>query len=331
MDVQAWVRQYEPVLRFAKGENFFPMNVAGYIPHCSLHALEAERGVMRIPPPFVDLLALADFPTERHYLVYADRRVASPEEEAALRAWIERQRTVKGPDFRKLLHELGEKVKAIGIDLAKVFLPLGLPHEVFERALENYGGIDKNPPTYYYRVTEEGGYTIIQYWFFYAYNDFAISHGGVNDHEGDWECVHVFVKDGRPMWTTYSSHLGHGKELGHPWAPQSMELEGEHPVVYVGIGSHASYHTPEAHAPDKAYVPGGVVVGGSGGLHWAEPQTLDKPWFTDFKGRWGAYQWASPGDQWVSQVGGAPTGPKFDRDGSVRTKWGAPLKYAGLE
>jgi hypothetical protein len=36
------------------------------------------------------------------------------------------------------------------------------------------------------------GYVVIQYWFFYAYNDWGTSHGGVNDHEGDWEAVFVF-------------------------------------------------------------------------------------------------------------------------------------------
>ena len=325
------VRKYEPVLRFARGENFFPMKVDGYVPQCSLHAVEAGRGVMRIPPPFVDLQALAEFPFPSHYLVYADRRVGRQEDEAALRKFIERQKTVKGPDFRQFLQELTNKITAIGVDLAKIFLPLDLPQEVFERALESYGGIEDHAPTYYYQVVEDRGYTVVHYWFFYAYNDFAMSHGGVNDHEADWECIHLFLRGDEPVWATYSSHLGHGKELGRPWDPQQMEFEGDHPVVYVGAGSHASNHTPDEHPPDKAFIAGDVVVGGPGNTPWAEPEPLDKPWFTEFKGRWGAYQWESVGDRLVSAIGGAPTGPKFDLDGSIRAKWGRPAEYAGLD
>lgn len=325
------VRRYAPVLRFAKGENFFPMNVADYVGQCSLHAMEAGRGVMRIPPPFVDLLALAEFPTPQHYLVYAGQRVADPAEEAALRRWIERQKTVKGPDFRRFLHEIKDKVQEIGIDLAKIFLPLDLPREVFERALENYGGIQRHPPTYYYRVTQDGGYAVIQYWLFYAYNDFATSHDGVNDHEGDWECVHLFLRGDEPVWTTYSSHVGHGKALGRPWDTGQMTLQDQRPVVYVAPGSHANYHTPQAHLPDKAFLTGDVTVGAPGGIPWAEPQPLDQPWFTDFQGRWGSYQWQRPGDKWVNKVGGAPTGPRFRRDGSIRPQWRRPAAYAGLD
>lgn len=325
------VRRYAPVLRFARGENFYPLNVAGYVPHCSLHALEAGRGVMRIPPPFVDLQALTEFPTAHHYLVYAGQRVGDPEEEAALRRWIERQKMVKGPDFRRFLQEIKHKVQEMGIDLAKIFLPLDLPHAVFERALENYGGVERHPPTYYYRIVEDGVYTVVQYWFFYAYNDFATSHDGVNDHEGDWECVHLFFRGGEPVWTTYSSHVGHGKDLGRPWQAGQVEFEGDHPVVYVAPGSHANYYTTQTHLPDKAFTAGDVTVGGPGGLPWAEPEPLDQPWFTEFKGRWGSYQWQRPGDKWVSKVGGPPTGPRFNRDGSIRAQWGSPAAYAGLD
>jgi hypothetical protein len=331
MKAEALVRKYEPVLRFAKGENFFPMNVQGYVPRCSLHVMEAGRGVMRIPPPFVDLQALAEFPSERHYLVYAGQRVADPEDEAALRRWIERQKTVKGPDFRQFLQEIKDKVQEIGIDLAKIFLPLDLPQKVFECALESYEGIGAHPPTYYYRIVEDGGYTVVQYWFFYAYNDFATSHGGVNDHEADWESAHLFFKGDEPVWTTYSSHVGHGKELGRLWDASQMEFEGDHPVIYVAAGSHANYHRSEAHLPDKAFVAGDVVVGDPSGIPWIDPEPMDKPWFTDFRGRWGSYQWERPGDKLVTAIGGAPTGPKFSRDGSIRAQWGRPVEYAGLD
>ena len=46
---------------------------------------------------------------------------------------------------------------------------------------------------YYAHVSVDGGYVVVQYWMFYAMNDWRSSFAGVNDHEGDWEQVTVFL------------------------------------------------------------------------------------------------------------------------------------------
>lgn len=327
---QELVRQYEPVLHFTKGENFFPMRVEPYIQQCSLHVTAGNTEVMRIPPPYVDTQALAEFVTRDHFLVFADERIAEEEEVQLLRQWIDHQRqtTYRGPDFRRFLRDLKDKAEEAGLDLAKRFLPLGHPQAVFEQALSRYGGITANQPAYHYRVSEDAGYTVLQYWYFYAYNDFAISYGGVNDHEGDWEAVFIFLQDGEPVWTTYSSHIGKGKELGRAWG--ETKLQETHPVVYVAAGSHANYHTAEAHKPDKAFVTGDVIVGGLDGLPWSHREPLNRPWFTEFQGRWGGYRSDGLRERLVNMVGGPPTGPRFDRDGQERPQWHAPARFAGL-
>ena len=66
--------------------------------------------VIRIPPPYVDLQALADFNSNEHFLVYADQQVVDQEELENVRALIERQKTVMGPDFRKFLGELKDRL-----------------------------------------------------------------------------------------------------------------------------------------------------------------------------------------------------------------------------
>ena len=48
---------------------------------------------------------------------------------------------------------------------------------------------------YYGHVSRDGGYIILQYWYFYAMNDWRSTFGGVNDHEADWEQVTVFLVD----------------------------------------------------------------------------------------------------------------------------------------
>jgi len=64
---------------------------------------------------------------------------------------------------------------------------------------------------YYGRVSRDRGFIALQYWFFYAMNDWRSTFAGVNDHEADWEQVTVFLPDPpdasqRPAWVAFSSH-----------------------------------------------------------------------------------------------------------------------------
>ena len=45
-----------------------------------------------------------------------------------------------------------------------------------------------------------------------------------------------------PEWVAFASHDFHGADLRRRWDDRTdLELEGLHPVVYAGAGSHASY------------------------------------------------------------------------------------------
>jgi hypothetical protein len=324
-----FVQQYEPILHFHRDENFFPMALDGYIQHCSLHVVEGNQGVMVLPSPYVALGDLSGFSSIDHYLVYADRRIADEVKAQQLAAWIERQRTVRGPRFDEFKHKLKETAERLGINLMQVFKPFHMRSEILHQALANYDGLEQQAPTYYYRLSREGNYTILQYWFFYAYNDFATSHCGSNDHEGDWENSMVILQDEQPRWAAYASHGGGGAENRCVWDTAHMELAGTHPVVYVGAGSHASYFSADLNPIEKPFIPGNVVIGAH--EHpWSVPQSLDHPWITDYKGRWGARQWDSVVYEAGDVQGGPPTGPKFNRDGTIRQAWANPLAYAGL-
>ena len=48
---------------------------------------------------------------------------------------------------------------------------------------------------YYGHVSRDGGYVVLQYWYFYPMNDWRSTFGGVNDHEADWEQVTIFLAD----------------------------------------------------------------------------------------------------------------------------------------
>jgi len=76
-------------------------------------------------------------------------------------------------------------------------------------------------------------HVVVQYWFFYSYND---GYGPAN-HESDWEYVLLVVDENDTVWDIlYSQH--NGAQL---YGPQEVEWVGDHPVVYAAKGSHANY------------------------------------------------------------------------------------------
>jgi hypothetical protein len=354
------IQTYAPVLKFAKVENFFPMKVEGYVRQCFLER-EGEDKPRGIPYK----LALKDLPTgddsHRYLLRFANWTADDLEEYRRLYQWLEEEQEKKALiDFQEILWDVFKFAKEAGIDVQGIFRKYGIQEgeEVCNRAKERYkrakellgekvgerysgiDDIDHPPPVYYYRIVEDedNGYTVVQYWLFYAYNDFGTTHGGVNDHEADWESIHLFFEGDKskflggkkPAWAAYSAHVSRDV---HRWDPGEMEFEGDHPVAYVGAGSHGSYYRLRD-ASEKEIVADDVVVGGAKGIPWDEPEPItDQPWFAKFKGLWGSWDWrnrdfiSKPIDKFA---GGSPAGPKFNPNGSMRKKWKDPVGWAGI-
>jgi hypothetical protein len=116
--------------------------------------------------------------------------------------------------------------------------------------------LEQDPqPVYYARVAREQGpdgsrWTILQYHFFYAFNDWRLAANGMNHHEGDWEMVAVYLKDDQPYAMLFSQH---GAGNIEPWqsvrkAVDKQGVETSHPVVYVALGSHANTAGPKSSA-----------------------------------------------------------------------------------
>jgi hypothetical protein len=132
-------------------------------------------------------------------------------------------------------------------------------YQAIEKEQAAQKGGDKGGPWYHGRVVREHGYTALQYYFLYAYNDWRSSFHGVNDHESDWELMTVYAAEDanghlQPCWMACSAHLGAGDDLRRRWDDPDLERVGEHPLVYVGAGSHANYffkgeYMPAVEAP----------------------------------------------------------------------------------
>jgi hypothetical protein len=113
--------------------------------------------------------------------------------------------------------------------------------------------LEKEPqPVYYGRVVHETGadgnaWTVLQYHFFYAFNDWRLAAHGMNHHEGDWETVAVYLQGENPHSVLFSQH-GAGYMRRWESVRKTVDSEGRsgtHPLVYVALGSHANYSQPE--------------------------------------------------------------------------------------
>jgi len=182
----------------------------------------------------------------------------------------------------------------------------GVGASLHDMAINEYRVYKRLNPVYYYHVntSQSTGLLILQYWFLYPYNDWGW-HGGLNDHEGDWEMIAVLLKDrDHPAWVVYSQHLSkdrkHWTELKDAATVEDLrESKGpvrwqeSHPVVYVGCGSHASYFHRRSYPHAlfwKDHAKGNDrIVGPGTGQPWGEPINIkDVLWNTQFGGRWGA-------------------------------------------
>lgn len=124
--------------------------------------------------------------------------------------------------------------------------------------------LKKEPePLYYGRVLYEtdeqkNNWTILQYHFFYAFNDWRLAANGMNHHEGDWELVAVYLQNDLPYAVLFSQH-GAGNIEKWETVIKAVDKQGNattHPIVYVALGSHANYSKPEVIRSPSMYKPG---------------------------------------------------------------------------
>ncbi|UCD14157.1 MAG: Vps62-related protein [Thermoplasmatales archaeon] len=167
----------------------------------------------------------------------------------------------------------------------------------------------------YAHVISNGDTTIVQYWFFYAFNK-----GELNQHEGDWEMVQVIVSGGTPTQATYSQHYS-----GQKASWDQVEKDGNHIKVYVARGSHAnylrSYSGKLGAANDIVSADGKIIRPNNYNLELLENQT-----WLDFAGRWG---WNGGDEAEATEAGllgqTGPFGPQFRQGGNM---WNSPLVWS---
>lgn len=275
VSAMAVLRRFEPVVRYTRGERFFPIDVERYIQQCSLWVrrpgqapellvpqgeLTVEKLIQPrqdgfgavyylrfIEPP--DILELAQYSLNQA-VKSLRRALGSGDMETGFRAGVGRlARVGYGSRLVDALFSLSLLMR--GRVPGDTAIAAALTYQHMQAQDERY--------CYYGRVLRENGWVILQYWYFYPFNNWRSGFFGVNDHEGDWEMACIYCSEssqanaGQPLedrltpcWVAYASHDFSGDDLRRRWDDPEVEKVYDeqgfpHPVIYAGAGSHASY------------------------------------------------------------------------------------------
>jgi hypothetical protein len=367
-DDLALLRRFEPILRFTAGEFFLPAAVEDYVRCCELleHGPDRQPTVV-IPKGSLTIERLVEFGADHPRPGYHLRFVDTPFTRIEIAKWRVRS---DRPRFHNASRLARVGVFSRGLDaLNRASLIFrGRNASGTEAAAETQYRTLMRPDhhPYYGRVIRDSGYTVLQYWYFYAYNDWRSRVFGVNDHEADWEQVTIHLTgpddDLCPAWIASSAHDEVGDDLRRRWDDPDLTLEGDHPVIFAGLGSHSGAYlageyltthdipafagllrftrrisrillpwTADAEQsglsiPYIDYSRGdGVAIGPGQARSWT-PVVIDEttPWVVGYRGLWG--------NDTRDPLGGerGPAGPRYERSAVVRSSWGDPVGWAGL-
>ncbi len=253
----ALLRRYEPIIRFTQGEQFFPMDAEAYICASSLWIKRPREEPQELVQASVLTPETLAQPYEDEFGTVRFLKFVEPLSATEMAAHVLRQHD------EDELHEVSFRVGTGR--LARVGYASRVVDGLFRVGLLARGRVPGDAATaavlgyrtlmqqghghvYHGRVVEESGWVVLQYWFFYLYNNWRSRFKGANDHEADWEMVCIYLAaDGadeiHPEWVAFASHDYQGDDLRRRWDDPEVQKIGNHPVIYAGAGSHASYFT----------------------------------------------------------------------------------------
>jgi hypothetical protein len=256
------LRRYEPVIRSTTGDKFYPMDVEPYVRACSLWVQRpGEEAVCVVSAGELSLDRLAQQPMDEagavHFLKFTDADDLRLDSRGGrLRVFRRRARDRKESTRafragRGRLARVGYFSRFVDALYSIALLARGrVPGESAAAASVAYERIMSEQERYRYhgRVLRQDGWIVLQYWLFYPFNDWRSGFFGANDHEADWEKIFIYLSESQgeisPEWVAYAAHNDTGDNLRRRWDDPEVEKVGEHPVIYVGAGSHASYYAP---------------------------------------------------------------------------------------
>ena len=222
----------------------------------------------------------------------------------------------------------------------KYFLSFSSPEDAkidLISARSTYDALNAEP-TIYYAKRDDGNYTVLQYWFFYAMNNWK-EQGGLNDHEGDWESVFVFLdrdtKD--PKYVAYSAHHNDGDptlnitqydSVRREWESNEVVKEDGRPVSFVALGSHANYPNNNGGVhrvftkTDRTSTQGTMLD--TVNLLSGNELTESTPFWMQYEGQWGTDKVD------IKDGKSGPKGPLYSTVGGT-VRFLNPVAWAGID
>jgi len=374
------LQTYEPIIKFTHGELFFPCAVDEYVNMCSLWLRPPNHGSRsQLSEKELTLEKLIEYsktkPIPPKHTLYL-RFVPSPLNGVQYTTWLNRK---DRPRFQASgrLARVGLLARFVDALFSLSLVVRGtVPGGTSAAAHIRYQELRQKDPRYVYygRVKRQNGYIILQYLYFYAMNNWRSGFSGVNDHEADWEQVFVYLEDRgseppNPTWVAYASHDYSGDDLRRRWDDPELVREGNHPVIFSGAGSHASYFQQGEYLTNikiAALEPLWAVLRFAQRIWRVNLQQGDSPVFEQVEalldipfvdyargdgvviGSGYDTQWTpvllTDDTEWAEYFRGlwgldakdplagesAPGGPKYNRDGTLRQSWHDPLGWSGL-
>jgi hypothetical protein len=258
---RALLRRFEPVIRYTRGERFFPTDVEPYVHACSLWMQRPDEEPVCLVPEgelTLDRLAqpLVGGSEDVYFLKFIEpldiHKLAAYNLQRIMQGFTKKGSQDVFRAGRGRLARVGYLSRFVDALFSLTLLARGrVPGDTAAAAILEYQRIlaEREHYCYYGRVVRQNGWIVLQYWFFYPFNNWRSGFFGVNDHEADWEMIYVYLFESdegevHPEWVAYASHDFSGDDLRRRWDDPELEKVGEHPVVYTGAGSHASYYAP---------------------------------------------------------------------------------------
>lgn len=356
------------MVRFTKGEYFFPVSAQRYVEQAALWGPDEDRPILLGATMDLDELAVqGEVATDRRSL---SGIMTGGKSKPAFIPVTERPPRMRGASRLAAVGLLARVIDALN-RLSLVFrgsVPGGSAARSF---LLQRDHLAPDKPTYHARVLRDGPWIICQYWFFYCFNNWRSGFGGVNEHEADWEQVTVYLDgtgvldaDGLPpaRWVVFSAHDETGDDLRRRWDDPDLGLVGgRHPIVYAGAGSHSGAYLPGDYlitvptptlrglvsvlrAVGRFLVPWSRSSADEGiGIPYIDYARGDgrvigpggDPWHPvviDDDTAWVRDYRGLWGHDTNDRLGGerGPAGPRYERSGKVRESWADPVGWAGM-
>ena len=259
---RALLRRFEPIVRYTRGESFFPIDAETYAQYCSLWAQQpGQEPVCLIPAGELTLTKLGQLDPKHenyfYFLKFIDPLTLPQLTAYRIQDIVQRDPAQMFHAGRGRLARVGYLSRLIDAIFTLSLLARGrVPGDTAAAAVQLYKQIcdEAEKYVYYGRVVRQGGWVALQYWFLYPFNNWRSGFFGANDHEADWESIYVYLAPSeheglRPEWVAYASHDFSGDDLRRRWDDPEVEKIDTHPIIYAGAGSHASYFAPGEYLP----------------------------------------------------------------------------------